>query len=445
MTDPSAIQAMNKRVLSTAVEAPDPESELRVFLQGVHVMKMHVSASGLQMPLATRRRLAGMAPIEMAVKLAEDERKPIQLPAEMDLAGALEEAMAVHGALSKLIAPATPDSLVYTQPPTTLFGFMGKQRLLAALMLAAIVSVICYVTTLIVANVHEEPVTQASKLLAGIGIFEQDLAALEAMEGDTDNRGEAIAAAIDELDRENNTLEQRAMELPTSMRAPWPVETIQIQLMSMRDRPLSTPQAAEQIRASVGEYRQKVDLASAGPKWLSVLLQHLKNLFAAMLGAAFYTLYTAHAYVVRRSFDRAYTTHYVVRFVLGVVAGVILANFGEYMLLGQVGSGAEAPGLILAQTVLALIGGYSADAVNSIFTRVAETLTTMVRGGASQVKREAQAQLATTEARAQGQMDAARREEVTRLQQLLSDAIEMGAPQELIDRLQEQIKRLTDE
>jgi len=52
-------------------------------------------------------------------------------------------------------------------------------------------------------------------------------------------------------------------------------------------------------------------------------------LFGAGLGAAFYTLFTAHEYVRKRTFDPRYNSVYLIRFVLGVIAGLILANLGS--------------------------------------------------------------------------------------------------------------------
>ncbi|MFZ4576408.1 MAG: hypothetical protein ACOYN0_18645, partial [Phycisphaerales bacterium] len=217
--------------------------------------------------------------------------------------------------------------------------------------------------------------------------------------------------------------------------------------------------AAALVKKELSEFRDLVRLLRTGTGW-DGLLSQLSNLFAAMLGASFYTLYTANRFVVDRTFDRAYTTHYVVRFVLGIVAGVILANFGEYLLTNASANAAAASGttsagptgaaVTLTQTVLALIGGYSADAVNAIFTRVAETLTTAVRGSSGQrAREEAQLDVKKAESKAKVKVDeaertidASRHEETESLRKLLSAATEEGVPTAVADQIRARLKAL---
>jgi len=93
-----------------------------------------------------------------------------------------------------------------------------------------------------------------------------------------------------------------------------------------------------------------------------------------MLGAAFSGLLTAYSYLKSSSFDPHYATIYVIRFVVGLVAGVILANLGFGLFSGNDTIIKLGPGII------ALIGGYSAEAVRQILDRLVEILVTAVRG-----------------------------------------------------------------
>jgi hypothetical protein len=106
-------------------------------------------------------------------------------------------------------------------------------------------------------------------------------------------------------------------------------------------------------------------------KWFPVLM----TLTAASIGSAFYGLYTAHKYLVNFTFDPKYHQVYVIRFVLGLSAGTILGHFGKD-LFGANANGAKE----LAPAVLALVGGYAAEAVSQILQRFSDTLITMVRG-----------------------------------------------------------------
>jgi hypothetical protein len=97
-------------------------------------------------------------------------------------------------------------------------------------------------------------------------------------------------------------------------------------------------------------------------------------LFAAMLGAAFNGLLTAYNYLRDRSFDPHYVAVYVIRFVVGLLAGVVLANLGSELFQGNDTLAKLGPGII------ALLGGYSAEAVRQVVDRLVEVLATIVKG-----------------------------------------------------------------
>src|SRR5262249_36900263 len=112
-------------------------------------------------------------------------------------------------------------------------------------------------------------------------------------------------------------------------------------------------------------------------RWPNELLKQLNWLAAAALGATFYALFTAHEYVKNRTFDPKYNSIYLIRFILGVVAGLILGNVGPHL-----------PGVsdtsnlqTLGTAVLALLGGFSAEAVNQILQRVVDVVLAAVMGG----------------------------------------------------------------
>ena len=86
---------------------------------------------------------------------------------------------------------------------------------------------------------------------------------------------------------------------------------------------------------------------------MSILL----NLSSATLGAGFYTLFTTYKYISERTYEPAYNTINLLRFFLGIVSGVILANFGPNI-------GAKEYNPIL----LGVIGGYSSCTVIAFLT-----------------------------------------------------------------------------
>ena len=118
----------------------------------------------------------------------------------------------------------------------------------------------------------------------------------------------------------------------------------------------------------------------------------LAFLGAALLGACFSQLYTASKFVVDRTFDPASGNRYMTRVVLGAISGMILANFGTYLI------GTDGNLKTLAPSALALVGGYSADAVNSILKRFADTVSAAVRGSGEDIVRAGEAQFAARQA-----------------------------------------------
>jgi hypothetical protein len=443
MTDDAANSGETLEVLEDVdlPEEPDPAVELFEFLRAVHVMKLYCAGNGVVLSPAARRALAAVAPIEQSLEVVE--KRPVYRPRQSSsLVDDLEAAMTAHALLSKAVAPATPDSIRYTRPPRKIREFYERQRLLFFLLLVAVIAVLGYAVTLVSSSIYEEPQHRMERVSGQIERFDEHLDQLQALEVDVTNRDVEFERLLAELERRNIALERSVNHLTDPLSESWPAESIQIILIQLSENPLDVRAAAESVRAATVAVRDAIASQSLSPRWRDMLFQQLRILFAAILGAAFYTLYTAHMYVVNRTFDRAYSTHYVVRFVLGIVAGTVLANFGEYLLVGEVGSGTEKPAVVLAQTVFALIGGYSADAVNAIFTRFAETLTTMVRGDS---RREVKAETQAAKAEAKVETFQAKQHAVAKLQQILKVAVLSGAPDDVIAILQAEIDALASD
>ncbi len=128
--------------------------------------------------------------------------------------------------------------------------------------------------------------------------------------------------------------------------------------------------AAVALAAVVG---YSTTLAGAARGTLGWVVQ-VNYLCAALLGAAFSALFTASPYIRDRTFDPRYVLVYVLRMVLGVIAGLILANLGGGLfrsdaLIAKLGTG-----------IIGLLGGYSAEAVRSILDRLVEVLVAAVEG-----------------------------------------------------------------
>lgn len=114
----------------------------------------------------------------------------------------------------------------------------------------------------------------------------------------------------------------------------------------------------------------------------TLLLNMLFLLCCAGLGAAYATLFHAHRYVADCTYDPKYDASYGARLILGVIAGLILAEMLPSQLFAQ-GSMHE-----FGKPALSMLGGFSATAVHRLLHRIVETLETLVRGDNSSQYRQ---------------------------------------------------------
>jgi hypothetical protein len=124
----------------------------------------------------------------------------------------------------------------------------------------------------------------------------------------------------------------------------------------------------------------------------SLAIEKLNWCFAAGLGAVFYVLFTAHKYVKDRTFDPRYNAVYLIRFVLGVLSGLILA-----IVLGTSLFKSNTTISNLGPAVIALLGGFSTEAVYQILQRLVDILLAAVRGDNSDTVKAKASQAARNE------------------------------------------------
>lgn len=151
-------------------------------------------------------------------------------------------------------------------------------------------------------------------------------------------------------------------------------------------------------------------LAGSDDANLDELKSMLQIVGGAGLGSAFYSLYTASFYIKTGTFDPKYNSIYWIRFLIGVLSGLILAYFLRDFLTseGTAANGGNASRRAaqlyhIGVPALALIGGYAADAVARILDRVSETLVALISGSdkdkidAARQKADADAQMKTAQ------------------------------------------------
>ncbi|MCP4443309.1 MAG: hypothetical protein GY810_30780 [Aureispira sp.] len=116
---------------------------------------------------------------------------------------------------------------------------------------------------------------------------------------------------------------------------------------------------------------------------LKFALNELVIVCVAALGASFYALFEAYKYIAKGSYDSKYDSIYWIRFTLGIVSGVILAQFifaesdtgGN--LLTEAGEGG---GFVFTKTLLAFLGGFSARVVHKILNSLVDSIETFISG-----------------------------------------------------------------
>ncbi|MFL6698658.1 MAG: hypothetical protein ACJ8GJ_15950 [Vitreoscilla sp.] len=118
----------------------------------------------------------------------------------------------------------------------------------------------------------------------------------------------------------------------------------------------------------------------------------LNAFFGAVLGASFYVLVKTQPFLANRSYDPKYNASYISRFFTGVIGGLILSIALGPFISGKLGTQLDQS---LSPGVIALLGGFSARAVELILQRLVEVLLAAVRGDGSD---DAKAKLAAVSA-----------------------------------------------
>lgn len=155
-------------------------------------------------------------------------------------------------------------------------------------------------------------------------------------------------------------------------------------------------------------------------------------LAAAGMGACFQALFTAQRYVVAGTYDPRHDSDYWTRIVLGLTAGLMLAELIPHDKMGEQGQ-------LMAKPLLALLGGFSASLVYRVLARLVETVEGLFAGDARD-----RTQALTQAARAQTTALTARQrmETATSLLGLQERLARGGTPQEMSQAVGELIRTL---
>lgn len=127
-------------------------------------------------------------------------------------------------------------------------------------------------------------------------------------------------------------------------------------------------------------------------KGMAFVYNELVIVCLAALGASFYALFEVYKYITKNSYDPKYDSIYWIRFVLGIVSGVILAQFifVDPAILGdgvdeverEMNNSRELGGFMFYKPLLAFLGGFSARVVHKILNSMVEAIETFISGSA---------------------------------------------------------------
>ena len=112
-------------------------------------------------------------------------------------------------------------------------------------------------------------------------------------------------------------------------------------------------------------------LDQSGLKFLFIILTLIAS---ASLGAAFSSLFQANKYITAGTYDPKYETSYWIRFILGIIAGMTLS------VLINLGNEGQANHIKMGRPLMAMLGGFSASLVYRIFTRLVDTVESLITG-----------------------------------------------------------------
>ncbi len=167
-------------------------------------------------------------------------------------------------------------------------------------------------------------------------------------------------------------------------------------------------------------------------------------LACASVGASFYALFKMNSYINQGTFDMKYSATYWSRFVLGLVAGVLLSELfvvfinptestekitsneglNENVVLDSAN--------YLLKPILAILGGFSANLVYRILNRLIEAVESIFKGSSSEAVQQMQQKMTM-----EGQENEHRIKSVA-AQQILalkSDLVAKGAGAEALDKI----------
>ena len=157
---------------------------------------------------------------------------------------------------------------------------------------------------------------------------------------------------------------------------------------------------------------------------------------AAGLGASFASLFQANKYIREGTFDPKFDASYWNRFLLGVMAGMIMAFFIPLETFDAEGKG-NLQGM--GNPLMAILGGFSSAAVHRILSRIVASLESLVKGDPKAVIDATEEKARFIASRRESQVRMGISEKLTGLRRMMGDKADPQQVQAALDQLQNEL------
>lgn len=165
-------------------------------------------------------------------------------------------------------------------------------------------------------------------------------------------------------------------------------------------------------------------------------------LAASSVGASFYALFKMNGYIQRGTFEMKYASTYWSRYVLGLVAGILLSELFVVFIETLPPATSESPtsndtapltsAPYLIKPILAILGGFSANLVYRILNKLIDTVESLFKGSTQEVIANKQGEIETAAAVNEHLLKTTVSNNLLNLKQQL---IAEGASQSIIDQI----------
>lgn len=167
-------------------------------------------------------------------------------------------------------------------------------------------------------------------------------------------------------------------------------------------------------------------------------------LSCASVGASFYALFKMNSYINQGTFDMKYSATYWSRFVLGLVAGVLLSELFVVFINPEESTrqimakeGLNESAMVnsinyLLKPILAILGGFSANLVYRILNRLIEAVESIFKGSATETVNNMQQKFAMEGQEAEHRIKSATAHHIMTLK---SDLVSQGVGKDVLDKV----------